>query len=104
MAEISLYDESINANNMALADRVAVDQAGQERSTSADIEDDLAREQAQWRATKLTLIIVLVILGIEQVIPLSDALRSQIGVLTVLLAFGFWNLLCGTVRPSGKKQ
>ena len=104
MAEISLYDGNVDVNKMAVADRVAVDRTGQELSKDADLADDLAREQAQWRATEVALVIVLVILGIEQIIPMSDALRTQIGVLTALLAFGLWNLLCGAIRPSGNQQ
>jgi hypothetical protein len=36
---------------------------------------------------------------VEQALPLSDALRSQIGVLTLLLMFGFWHLLSGLTQP-----
>lgn len=66
--------------------------------------DEHAYEQAQWRATILAFVILLAALGVEQVIQLSDALRSQIGVLTVLLMYGFWHLLCGMSRPGKKKR
>ena len=102
MAEINVY--SANSKSMAPVNKRTVGEAEQGLPQEVGLTDDLAREQAQWRATKLTFIIILLILGAEQVIPLSDALRSQIGVLTVLLAFGFWNLLCGMIRPSGNKR
>lgn len=104
MAEISLVGEGAGPSGMALTDTLAEGEISHEMAQKVDIADDLAREQAQWRATILTLVILLAMLGTEQVIPLSDTLRSQIGVLTVLLSFGTWNLLCGMIRPSGHKQ
>jgi hypothetical protein len=65
--------------------------------------DDHAREQAQWRATIIALVVSVTALGIEQLAPFSDALRSQIGVLTVLLTFGIWQMLYGLLQPDDKK-
>ena len=103
MADIRVYGEVSNSNGLPLAGMPAVGEARQVLSQEEDIMDDLAREQAQWRATILTFVVLVAVLGVEQVIPLSDALRTQIGVLTVLLTFGFWNLLCGMLRPRGHK-
>ena len=58
-------------------------------------------EQAEWRAVIVSLIIVGLALGVEQVLPMSDGFRSQIGVLTVLLGFGCWHMIVGLVT-SGK--
>jgi hypothetical protein len=68
-----------------------------------NIMEEHAYEQAQWRATILAFVISLAALGAEQLIPLSDAMRAQIGVLTVLLMYGFWHLLCAMIRPGEKK-
>ena len=103
MAEISVYGERANSERMALVDNLAAGEAGQGLTREIDITDDQAREQAQWRATILTFVILLAALGVEQMLPLSDALHTQIGVLTVLLTFGFWNLLCGMIRPRRDK-
>jgi hypothetical protein len=104
MAEISVYGENANSDRMTLVDNLAAGEVKQDLPQAVDISNDLAREQAQWRATILTAVILVAVLGVEQVVPLSDTLRSQIGVLTVLLGFGFWNLLCGMIRPSVKKR
>ncbi len=101
MAEVSLYNDKTGVHRTAPAGRLAADEAGQEFPKNVHSTDDLAYEQAQWHATKLIFIVMLAILGAEQIVPLSDALRSQIGVLTVLLTFGFWNLLCEAIHPGG---
>lgn len=60
-------------------------------------------EQLEWRASILTFVVLLAILGLEQFLPISDTLRSQIGVLTVLLMYGFWHLACGLLARLHRK-
>ncbi len=61
------------------------------------MKDDSA-EHAEWHAVIVTLIILGAMLGAEQVMPISDTLRSQIGVLTVMLGFGLWHVAIGIVK------
>lgn len=64
--------------------------------------DNHATGQSEWRATIIVLVATGIALGVEQTLPLSDALRSQIGVLTVLLMSGLWHLLFGLL-PGDKR-
>ncbi len=63
--------------------------------------EDHSSDRAQWRATVIVLLVSGVVLGAEQILPMSDTFRSQIGVLTVLLTFGFWHMLVGAVGGRG---
>lgn len=65
--------------------------------------DDHEREKAQWEATIIAVVVLVTALGIEQLAPFSDALRSQMGVLTVLLTFGVWQMLYGLLQPDDRK-
>ncbi len=65
--------------------------------------DSPVSDQSQWRGLLLALVVTGVVLGVEQVLPLSDSLRSQIGVLTVLLMSGLWHLVYGLL-PGVKKE